>query len=63
MNSRAIKAGIGLMLTIFLVSCIKQDQNKTMKTMTNIPEDSHSYANPEEALIRHLAGLGKVTEP
>ncbi len=48
-----IKA-VYFVLLIFYISCVNTNDFKTLGKMNNIFNDPHSYANPSEAVVKHL---------
>jgi leukotriene-A4 hydrolase len=50
----AIGTGLLFCLAMIIFSCTRPKEIKTITTMTSIVKDPHSYARPEEAIVKHI---------
>jgi len=49
-----ILVGVQLVLIIMIISCQQKHENKGEKHMKHTVKDPHSFARPEEAIIKHI---------
>jgi aminopeptidase N len=49
-----IRAGLMTLLLVASFACHQQQETKSMKTMNNSQRDPHSFARPQEAVVKHI---------